>query len=922
METERDGHQLPPAPLGRRTPEPTSTAHSEAGHEPATQDGQGVAAGPGGVDPAEHTQIREPPEHIVPFGGEAGKPSQPGQLPRSGYTSYEGKVDPDAVNPYAPFASRLDWEIARWAKLRGSGSTAFSDLLAIEEVRELLGLSYKNSDELNKIIDEGLPNRRPAFHRFEACVGGEHFEMFCRDILECIRALYGDPEHAAYLCIAPERHYADADKTLRLYHDLHTGEWWWATQKILEKETPGATVIPIIISSDKTQLTTFRNKTAYPVYLTIGNLPKEIRRKPSHRGQILLAYLPTSRLEHIKNKAARRRTVANVFHACMSMIMEPLQKAGVEGIPMTSGDGIQRRCHPILAVYVGDYPEQVLVTGTYTGECPICHCSHDDLGAYPCLSDYRDVDEVFATLGLYGTADYNKACDAAGIKPIQHPFWENLPYVDIYRSITPDILHQLYQGIVKHLLAWLTSIVGEDEIDARVRRLPPNHTIRIFHKGITGLTRVTGTEHKQMARFMLGLLVDVQLPGGESVADLFSATKALLDFVYMAQYSVHSGATLAALERSLSEFHANKDVFIRLGIRDHFLLPKLHMMTHYVRAIKLYGTTDNYNTESTERLHIDFAKEAYRATNHKDEFPQMTKWLERREKVLQHANYVEWRLLRVQREQHDLIAARQEIHWRPPDMACPLHHLMAKHPSRKAVPVAELVSSQGYGATHLRAALARFVVEFNNPALTRNEIEAQAHHVRFPFATLPVFHKIKFRNLIYVKYHGKETLDSIHARPRQIGQNDEVLIPARFDTALVRVRQSENAEARNGLADMRVGRVRVIFSIPEKASPLLFSSSTRTRNPELPRHLVYVEWLSKFAAAPDPRYQMYKVTTLTGAAAIGSVVPLSLIERSVHLNPKWGGPVPVHWTSENILNECATFYLNQYKDSHSFYNLY
>ncbi|KAH9914263.1 uncharacterized protein B0H18DRAFT_1145653 [Fomitopsis serialis] len=300
-----------------------------------------------------------------------------------------------------------------------------------------------------------------------------------------------------------------------------------------------------------------------------------------------------------------------------------------------------------------------------------------------------------------------------------------------------------------------------------------------------------------MAWFMLGLLVDVQLPGGESVADLFSATKALLDFVYMAQYSVHSGATLVALERSLSEFHAKKDVFIRLGIRDNFLLPKLHMMTHYVRAIKLYGTTDNYNTESTERLHIDFAKEAYRATNHKDEFPQMTQWLERRKKMLQHANYVEWRLLRVQREQRDLIAARQEIHWRPPDMACPLHHLMTKHPSRKAVPVAELVSSQGYGATFFRAALARFVVEFDNPALARNDVEAQALQVRFPFATLPVFHKIKFRN---VKYHDKETLDSIHARPRQIGQNDEVLIPARFDTALVRVRQSENLEARNGLA--------------------------------------------------------------------------------------------------------------------------
>ncbi|KAI0727007.1 hypothetical protein C8Q72DRAFT_886992 [Fomitopsis betulina] len=75
--------------------------------------------------------------------------------------------------------------------------------------------------------------------------------------------------------------------------------------RLLELEKPGATVVPIILSSDKTQLTVFRNKTAYLVYLMIGNLPKEIHCKPSQRGQILIAYLPTSRLEHIKNKAAR-----------------------------------------------------------------------------------------------------------------------------------------------------------------------------------------------------------------------------------------------------------------------------------------------------------------------------------------------------------------------------------------------------------------------------------------------------------------------------------------------------------------------------------------------------------------------------------------------------------------------------------------
>jgi hypothetical protein len=65
-------------------------------------------------------------------------------------------------------------------------------------------------------------------------------------------------------------------------------------------------VIPVILSSDKTQLTLFRSKMAYPVYLTIGNIPKEIWRKPSRHAQILVAYIPTTKLEDITNQAGHR----------------------------------------------------------------------------------------------------------------------------------------------------------------------------------------------------------------------------------------------------------------------------------------------------------------------------------------------------------------------------------------------------------------------------------------------------------------------------------------------------------------------------------------------------------------------------------------------------------------------------------------
>ncbi|KAI0037826.1 hypothetical protein FA95DRAFT_1506445, partial [Auriscalpium vulgare] len=373
-----------------------------------------------------------------------------------------------ADNRYAPFQSQLDWQVAQWAKLRGPGSTAFSELLAIEGVSTMICLMVTNSLELNQIVDKKLPAGRPSFKREEIVVAGEAFDVYFRDIIECVKALYGDAEFAPYLIFKPERHYEDQDETRRLFHDMHTGRWWWDVQVQLEEREPGATIIPIIISSDKTQLTLFRNKSAYPIYLTIGNIPKDIRRKPSRRAQILLGYLPTSRLEHIPTAAARRRALANLFHACVDRILSPIKEPGVSGLKMRSGDGVVRRCHPIFAIFIGDYPEQCLVACTKHGVCPKGNTPNNELGDdNPCVP--RDLDSILDALD-YADDDpvaYNRACLGAGIKPVYKPFWQDLPFTNIFLSITPDVLHQLYQGVMKHAIAWVRSAFGDDEIDAR-----------------------------------------------------------------------------------------------------------------------------------------------------------------------------------------------------------------------------------------------------------------------------------------------------------------------------------------------------------------------------------------------------------------------------------------------------------------------
>lgn len=628
--------------------------------------------------------------------------------------------------------------------------------------------------------------------RDEIVVADEAFDVYMRDVIECLKSLFGDAEFARYLVFLPERHYSNPDCTMRLYYDMHTGKWWWAVQvscnlpkdlhevdeatnqKAVEEKTPGATIMPIIISSDKTQITLFRNKTAYPVYLTIGNLPKDIRGRPSQRGQILIAYLPTSKLDHITNKAARRRTLANLFHACMKRVLAPLETLGKTGLPMTSGDGVTCRVHPIFAAYIGDYPEQLLVTAVKNGLCSVCLVPHDQLGEMDVTYPRRNIHDVCGILpmadGPGPPSEYANACRERGMRPIYHPFWMDLPYSNIYLAITPDILHQVLQGLVKHVVAWIKTACSSVEIDARCRRLPPNHNVRLFLKGITSLSRLTGREHADICRILLGIIIDLPLPNNVPSGSLVCAVRAMLDFVYLAQYPIHSHDTLQALDDALHRFHENKHVFVDMGVRQNFNIPKLHYCSkHWRQQVEYFGAGDNFNTEFTERLHIDFAKEAYRATNRKDEYPQMTLWLERKEKVLRHDRYISW-----------------VLNSRPPlETMNPLHkhhasHIkMTRHPSMKAAVSFERLGTH-YGAPQFQDCLAQFIARCNHPELRPVAINRLAEIQPIEFNKVPVFHKARFWEKDFALYrHASDEYDVVHARPARSNA------AGRFDTALI-----------------------------------------------------------------------------------------------------------------------------------------
>ena len=517
----------------------------------------------------------------------------------------------------------------------------------------------------------------------------------------------------------------------------------------------------MIIATDKTQLTQFSGgQQAYPVYLTLGNIPRAIRRKPSKKACMLIAYLPVDKCD-VPNlsKDEQAARAHRVFHTAMQLILDPLVDAGLNGMEVVGGDGHVRKVHPILACYIADYPEQCLVTCCKYGTCPKCLQKWNALGERTLgepRTRKRTMDTIRRAKALSRSSrQFRLECKRHLISgSVTTPFWIKLPFTCIHGCITVDVLHQLYQGIIKYLLTWCSSLMSESELDRRLQALPQCFGVRHFKRGWSKLTQVSGSERKHMARILLGCLVG-KVPNG-----VLTCYRALLDFLYLAQYPSHDADSLQYMEHALTLFHDHKRVLVVLGVRNHFDIPKFHSLLHYIDCIKMYGTTDNYNTEAFERLHIDLAKEGWRASNTRNAIPQMTKWLERQEKIEMFGRYVN-RTLEDEDEQ-DRLPGTVGI-------------VLAKRPAVHAQPVAAIEQ------LHSAPYFSRDLKTFLNALLPRGQAISRAQlqyaDLGLGLDRLDVWHSFKLQmDMLGNDVDGEEGKETIKAKPGDKGRFDTIIV--------------------------------------------------------------------------------------------------------------------------------------------------
>ncbi|KAK0482819.1 hypothetical protein EDD18DRAFT_1312024 [Armillaria luteobubalina] len=268
------------------------------------------------------------------------------------------------------------------------------------------------------------------------------------------------------------------------------------------------TITPLILSQ-------FRgDKTAWPVYLTIGNISKDTRHELSSHSTILLGYLPVPKFNCFSEKLQSVMKY-HLFHQCMSIILQSVVEAGKKGVPMVCTDSLVQLVHPIFAVYIVDYPEQCLISCCMENRCPICKVDPNRCGSHQPF-DKWDVAETLSYLKHNDHGDeHNNTYDGNvnnffkkdGVRPVYPPFWATLPHSDIFVAFTLDLLHQLHKGVFKdHLVKWCTSIIGTVAIDKAFQMVMPHPGLCHFKNGISHISQWMGSEHKEMEKVFLALV--------------------------------------------------------------------------------------------------------------------------------------------------------------------------------------------------------------------------------------------------------------------------------------------------------------------------------------------------------------------------------------------------------------------------------
>ncbi|THU88485.1 hypothetical protein K435DRAFT_821626 [Dendrothele bispora CBS 962.96] len=276
------------------------------------------------------------------------------------------------------------------------------------------------------------------------------------------------------------------------------------------------------------------------------------------------------------------------MHAIWALILDPkFMEAYQHGVIIKCGDGILRRIFPCFFTYSADYPEKVLLATIRTlGCCPCPHCLVEK-------SQIAQLGTVIFFLTRFQEFDFN-----------------------VFDMLVPDVLHEfelrVWKAVLTHLLHILFAIGGDSIqiLDHRFHRVPTFgcDTIRRISGNISALKQLAGRDYEDLLQLRLhsdrsiDCLEDATTDLGKSLRKFVSTVCEAYDMRELPKETAARGRQRAKLANKGNQ---RKGVGDSSSGKKSFNLStyKIHSLGHYPRFIRLFGPTNNYNTQIGEPEH-------------------------------------------------------------------------------------------------------------------------------------------------------------------------------------------------------------------------------------------------------------------------------------------------------------------------------
>src|ERR1700760_691465 len=102
---------------------------------------------------------------------------------------------------------------------------------------------------------------------------------------------------------------------------------------------------------------------------------------------------------------------------------------------------------------------------------------------------------------------------------------------------------------------------------------------------------------------------------GHVPPQMVRAVSAFTEFCYLVRRSQIDEITLGSVGAAIECFHQERDIFINVGVREDFSLPRQHSLVHYCALIRLFGAPNGICSSITESKHIQAVKDPWQCSN-------------------------------------------------------------------------------------------------------------------------------------------------------------------------------------------------------------------------------------------------------------------------------------------------------------------